>query len=315
MVDTLTTQPLEQANIYDRNLLYRAQQAQVLYGWGQKKNIKKNDGNTIRWRRFNALATNTSTLVEGITPAPTALSMSEVTATVAQYGAYGMISDMIDLVGIDPVLSEASDVFGQQAGESIETVVTNVVAAGTSVLYGTGSTRGAQSAAAPMTIALLRKALRNLDRNNTKRFNGEAQNSKVGNGYYNLLLHPNVVYDLQNDPEWKNMQQNIKPELLANGAMAMILNVMIYQSTLAPVFTGAGSGGVDVYGSILIGQNAFGVVDVAGTGKFKMIAKPLGSAGTADPLDQRATVGWKSVFATKILNDLFMLRIETGATL
>lgn len=314
MVDTLNTQTLQQANIYDRNLLYRAQAAQVFYQAGQKKNIRKNDGQTIRWRRFNALSVNTTALTEGVTPSATALSMTEVTATVAQYGGYGEVSDMLDLTGIDPVILEATDVFGQQAGESVETLTVNVMKAGTSVLYATGSSRGSQAASNIITVALIRKAVRNLDRNNTLRFNGQEQNKKVGQGNYIIFLHPSATYDLKNDSEWKTMQQNIRPEMLFDGSIGMIEGCQVIQSTLCPVFTGEGSGGADVYGTMVVGQHAFGVVDVAGTGKFKTYVKPLGSGGTADPLDQRATIGWKSVFQAKILNDNFMTRIEHGVT-
>jgi len=44
----------------------------------------------------------------------------------------------------------------------------------------------------------------------------------------------------------------------------------------------------------------------------KNIIKPLGSAGTADPLNQRATSGWKATFVAKILNNAFMTRIVSA---
>ncbi len=314
MVDTLTSQPLQQANFYDRELLYRAQQAQVFYDKGQKKNLKANSGNVIRWRRFNSLGVNTNTLTEGVTPTATALSMTEVTATVAQYGAYGEVSDMLDLIGIDPVIMESVQVFGQMAGESIETVVGNIIKAGTSVLYATGSARASQAATNIITVDLIRKAVRNLDRLNTLRFNGAEQQKKVGQGRYVAFMHPNVIYNLKQDTEWKNTQQYSRPELLFSGSIGEIEGCEIVQSTLCPVFTGEGSGGADVYGTIIIGQHAYGVVDVAGSGKFKTVVKPIGSGGTSDPLDQRGTIGWRSVFVSKILNDNFMIRLETGAT-
>jgi len=46
----------------------------------------------------------------------------------------------------------------------------------------------------------------------------------------------------------------------------------------------------------------------------KNIVKKMGSAGTEDPLDQRATSGWKVATTCKILNDDFLHRIEHGAT-
>ena len=53
------------------------------------------------------------------------------------------------------------------------------------------------------------------------------------------------------------------------------------------------------------------MVDVAGKGALLTIIKPHGSAGTSDPLDQRATVGAKvAAYAATILNELWILRIE-----
>lgn len=315
-METLSSQPLQQANYYDRELLYRAKQNQCFYNAGQKKNLRARDGNTIRWRRFNALAVNTSTLVEGVTPTGTALSMTEVTATVAQYGQYGEVTDMMDLVGIDPVIEEAVAVFGQQAGESIDTVVANIMSAGTSVMYATGSARATQAAANVITVALIRKAVRNLARNNTLRFSGgEDASSNSAKGFYMAFLSPSATYDLKNDTEWKNMQQQVRPESLVDGSIGQVEKCQIIESTLTPIFTGQGSGGVDVHGTMIMGMNAFGVVDVGGTGKFKTFVKQVGSAGAADPLDQRGTIGWKSTFVSKMLNDNFLTRIEHGVSL
>ncbi len=313
-METLTTQPLQQAEVYNRELLYRAQQAQCFYDKGQKKDLKKNSGNRVHWRRFNALTPSTATLTEGVTPTATSLSISEVTATPSQYGAYDYVSDLVDLMGIDPVVMEAVQVFGQMAGESIETVTVNIMAAGTSVMYATGTARNQQAATNIITVDLLRKLARNLDRNNSLRFTGAEQNKKIGQGRYILFLHPSVAYDLQRDTEWKAVQQYSQPELLFSGSMGAIFGFEIIQSTLCPVFTGAGSGGADVYGSIAIAQHAYGVLDVGGKGKFETVVKQIGSGGTSDPLDQRGTVGYKSIMTAKILNDNFMYRLETGAT-
>ena len=69
--------------------------------------------------------------------------------------------------------------------------------------------------------------------------------------------------------------------------------------------------GVDVHSTLIFGKDAYGMVDVAGSGALQIIIKPHGSAGTSDPLDQRATVGAKvAAYAAKILNELWIIRIE-----
>ena len=73
---------------------------------------------------------------------------------------------------------------------------------------------------------------------------------------------------------------------------------------------------VNVYGTLVYGQDAFGCVELGGNGaNVEVILKPTGSSGALDPLNQRGSVGWKvKGFCTVILQDDFIVRIESGAT-
>ncbi len=75
----------------------------------------------------------------------------------------------------------------------------------------------------------------------------------------------------------------------------------------------AGKNGRDVYATLILGENAYGTTELSNGGLVHII-KQLGSAGTADPLDQRATVGWKATCAAKRLVEEYMVRIESCST-
>lgn len=75
----------------------------------------------------------------------------------------------------------------------------------------------------------------------------------------------------------------------------------------------AGAKGRDVYATLVLGENAYGITEIEGGG-LKHIIKQLGSAGTSDPLNQRATAGWKATRAVKRLVEPFMVRIESAST-
>ena len=75
----------------------------------------------------------------------------------------------------------------------------------------------------------------------------------------------------------------------------------------------AGLEGCDVYATLIIGDNAYGTTELQGGG-LEHIVKQLGSAGTADPLNQRATAGWKATKAAVRLVEPYMIRIETAST-
>lgn len=77
--------------------------------------------------------------------------------------------------------------------------------------------------------------------------------------------------------------------------------------------TGAGKNGRDIYSTLFIAKNAYGVTNVEGGG-LETIIKQKGSAGTGDPLDQRSTVGWKATQTAEILSPEFLVRVETTAS-
>ena len=88
-------------------------------------------------------------------------------------------------------------------------------------------------------------------------------------------------------------------------------------NTLKIVPSGGASNGDEVHGTMIYGQNAFGTVKLGGKGKpnIQIIVKPLGSAGTSDPLNQRGTIAWKvNFFACAVLQDDFIVRIEHGVS-
>lgn len=313
MPDTLGSLTAEAKAFYDRLLLDRALPVLGLYKAGQARNIPKNGGNQVSFRRFNTLSTATSALTESTTPSAASLSVTEVTGTVAQYGNFVTISDALDLMGIDPVLEEATMLMGENAAQSVEEVIRAELVTGTSVIYGTGSARNQQTASSPITFNLVRKAVRTLAANDAEPFYSTRGEDGQG-GLYLGFIHPRMWYDLIGDTQILNTFSYSDPEKLYTMKIPELGQVAWIRTTKAPVFAGAGAASADVYAAMIVGQNAFGVVNVGGTGRFNSIIKQLGSSGSADPLDQRASVGWKAYQLPKILNNNFMVRIEAGVS-
>ena len=95
------------------------------------------------------------------------------------------------------------------------------------------------------------------------------------------------------------------------GSASITLSTNLTASSGADVFPGeAGAGGRDVYGTLLLGEDAYGVTEVTGGG-LQHIVKQLGSGGTTDPLNQRATAGWKAMKVAERLVELYMIRLES----
>ena len=102
-------------------------------------------------------------------------------------------------------------------------------------------------------------------------------------------------------------------KVLSNTASQMTLDTGVTAADDTVIYPGeGGSQGCAVYGCLFLGKGAYGVVDLSeGT---EVIVKPRGSSGTADPLDQRSSVGWKGIHAAAILYDEYMVRVECGSS-
>lgn len=318
MPDSLSTLTSEAVTLYEKVMLITAKAAQVFYDLGKMTPIGQNMGNTAQWRRLERLAINVTQLTEGVTPNETAMTVTPVSTTIHGYGAFVGYTDDLDVMGIDKIAAESIEMLGQHAGESVDTLVANVVKAGTSVTYATGTTRVQQDNAVPFTLALLRKSLTKLKVNNAKPFGNppSSTEAKSGKGYI-LVVHPRVEEDLWLDAEFKaTVEQNPNNSVFWNGMIGTVMGVKVLVSTLAPVFTAAGLASDNVYGSLLFAEDSFGVVNVGGDapGKYVLKTKAFGQGGMEDILDQRAGAGWKARQAPVILNNAFLDRIESGAT-
>ena len=300
----------EMKTYYSDYLIDMAEPELVHDQFGQKHPIPKNGGKTIEFRKYDPLPKALTPLTEGVTPNGQKLNMGVITATVKQYGGFIELSDMLLLTAIDNNLVQATKLLGSQAGRTLDTITREVLNGGTNVQYAEGqvNSRAALSYTDEntnhnLTVNAVRRAVRFLKVMNAPRING----------YYAGIIHPDCSYDLMSDPKWVNVKTYSDPEGIYEGEIGRIEGVRFVETSEAKVFTGAGASGRDVYSTLIIGADAYGVTEITGGG-LQHNVKQLGSAGTADPLNQRATAGWKATKVAERLVEAYMVRIETTST-
>ena len=377
----------EMKEYYDANIIRHAAPNLVHHQFGQMRVIPKNGGKSVEFRKLSPLAPAKTPLTEGVTPTGNSLNWSSVTSTLNQYGDYVTVSDMLCMTAIDDNLNEAGRILGNQAGETIDSVICEVLNAGTNVQYADGKAArhilvgGVEDESDYMSVDVIKRAVRTLKRNKAKKIDGS----------YVAIIHPDVAYDLMSDPAWENVKTYADPEDLYNGEIGRLHGVRFVESTETKIFdaknltessrtltyashsgsvitiTGslteseaaalagrkiimnsvaynvvsasgqtitvaepivtvqssaaskviypgeAGAKGRSVYSTLVLGAEAYGVTVLEGGGLSNII-KQLGSGGTADPLDQRATTGWKAVMTAEILVDEYMVRVETTSS-
>ena len=290
----------EMKTFYDMTLIDEAQSNLVHDQFGQKRPIPKNGGKTIEFRKFAPLAKALTPITEGVTPDGKSLEVSTITAEVAQYGDYITQSDVLELTSLDNTILEATKLLGRQAGVTLDTVVRDILHETTNVTYcakadGTAVTsRLALDNTCQLTVKEVQKVVAKL----------RAQNAPTIGGKYVAIIHPYVAYDLMRDPEWIDAHKYCKPDNLYEGEIGEIAGVRFVQTTEAKIFEGG------VFGSLFMGEGAYGVTEITGGG-LQTIVKQKGSAGTADPLDQRSSVGWKAIKTAELLIPQYIVRVES----
>lgn len=295
----------EQKTFYDRTLLSRLLPNLTFLKYGQKRPMPKNEGDTINFRRFNSLDVPAASLTEGVTPDGDNLSITAVTATVAQEGNWVRLSDKISMVGIDPVLTESAALMGENAAKTLETRCADVIFKGTSQQFAGGAASAAAIAAGKVVNSEeIKKAVRTLRNNNAEPLEG---------GYYIGFCDPSVAYDLQNDSLWQDISKYNGAENIMKGEIGRIHGVRFILTTMCPTDATTATAGT-LHKTLIVGKDAYGVVDVNGSSRPEIIIKPTGSAGTEDPLNQRASVGWKAMAVTVRLQELAMVCIQSMAS-
>ncbi len=310
-LNTTTELSAEMKTFYDKTLITLASPYLVHDQFGQKRDIPKNGGKIIEFRKFSALPKALTPLTEGVTPNGKKLSASTVTSTVEQYGDYIEQTDVLELTAVDNTIVEATKQLAAQAGLTMDTIVRNELVGGYNVMYVPRVVDGVENVVNARNVidktALLRvedvfKAAARL----------KAMNAPKIDGYYVGIIHPYVAYDLMQKAgnQWMEVQKYTTPENMLTGEIGCIGGVRFVETTEAKIWE-AGSNACAVFATLIMGADAYGVTSVAGGG-IEHIVKQKGYGD--DPLNQRSSIGWKGLKTAKRLVEEYIIRIESGST-
>lgn len=309
----------------EKELLKRGLPFLVLEKFGQAKTLPEASSKVIKFRRYSALPTVPTALTEGVTPTGQQLAVTDITATLTQYGDKVTISDVIMDTHEDPVLNEAVTLIGEQAAQMIEKMRFGVLKAGTNVLYANGAARNAVNTA--ITVNLQRRAVRALKRQNA-RFITSVVRSTPSYGTENVapgfvaLIHPDLEADVRQLSGFVPAEKYGSMTPWEN-ELGKCEDVRYVSSTIFEPWADAGGAkgtmlsttgtSADVYPVLYVARDAYGIVALKGMfAVTPMVVNPKPS--DSDPLAQRGHVGWKAMQTAVILNDLWQVRVEVAAT-
>lgn len=291
---------------YDKLLLNLLVQTDFHHAkFAQNRDMPTRTGDTVNFRKISKLEPSLTPLTEGITPEGQTGNVTAISVSTKQYGDYMAFTDLVDVTTVDPILKEYTVEMARAARETLDILVREELNGGSNVHYAGGKTSRATLAAGDKpTINDLRKIVLAMKKAHVK---------PAAGGKFIVMVTPDVMFDLLDDPKFEKayeIGQNNTPFI--KGEVADIYGMKFVEVLNGKVFEGEGASGVDVHSTLVLGEKPYGITKIKGNGDVQTIIKPLGSAGTADPLNQRQSIGWKvNAFAVKRLYEEAIARYES----
>jgi N4-gp56 family major capsid protein len=310
---------MEFSALYDPLHLLRVTQMMKFDKYAQARFIPANSGvKSMFALRYRSLKPANTPLVEGVPPTESSIVREKVEFSVAQYGSFITYTDQFDVFDVDTVKGEITDVLGDQAALTADVVIRDVISAGARVIYaGSATSRNdVASKGTKITTTDLQLAVLNLKNARAKKITSVVTGStKISTvpvrGAYVGIVHPNVVEDLRSLDGWINAENYAYTSDLMDDEVGSWGDIRFVENTNAKQVV---VNSKTVYLTLILGQDAYASVSVRGKQGTEMVYKPLTSGGVENPLNQKGSVGWKMYAGAKILNELFMVRIESTAT-
>jgi N4-gp56 family major capsid protein len=279
-----------------------------------------NPGASVKFTVFADLAAATTALGEAEDVTPVAMSDSQVTVTLNEYGNATVTTAKLRATSFLPVDPVAAQAVGYNAGLSIDTIARNVLEAGDNVIYATG---GAVDPSSRTTV----NADDTLSSNDVRRVVAQLRGANVPtiNGSYVGFIHPDVSYDFRSATDaaaWRTPANYVNPEGIYNGEIGMFEGVRFMESSRAPLFanasdgSGSSTGGgatVDVYGTLIMGRQALAKAVSSGGGYGSQPTMVYGQV--TDVLKRFQPVGWKHFVGYGVFRQEALRRIESASSI
>ena len=285
---TVAELPPAVRDYYDRLLLKTAYPMLVHNRFAQKRVIPRKSGDTAVFRRYARLATVPIPLDDGITPPGAQLSATDIKARASFYGNFVIFTNQIALTVEDRVLNESSRLLAQNLAQTIDELTRDVLTSCTTIVQASGGTNG--STPTEITQEDIDTVILTLLGNDadliSEVITGEMKlgTTPVRPSFWGML-DTALLDDLEECDHFVSTTSYPNQKIL-DAEWGATKNVRWLYTSVGAVSTATPA----VYTCPIVGKEAYGAVHL-GSESGEFYVNPLGSAGAADPLKQRGSVG------------------------
>lgn len=307
---------------YDRLLLDNLYPNLYLYQLALKKRLPKNQGKVIHFTRYFKSGSGSGhvtpfAFTEGTPIGLSALSAVAISTTVAGIGSAIGLSDFVVMTAVSDVVKASVFELSKGLALAIDTNIRAAISATGTILPARNTDTGSSSL---ITTTSTIKAV-DLMRATGALRQGDARSWP--DNFYAAVVAPRVAFDLRNDTTavqaWGVVNQGTPAgqQRIWQGEVGTLYGCRVIESTNAKAFRGGAaslfkiSAAASGFLTMVVAPGAFGVVELDGN-SASVFVKQVGSAGTADPVNQKGSVGVKAYLASVVLEAARMKRIPSG---
>jgi len=334
-----------------QGMLEHAQPITVLGDFGTQREMPQNATDTLVFRRTLPLGAsltgtniqnggpagyvatpnlnaNNFLLSEGVTPNSQSITFQDVSVQLQQFGVLFKFSSKVESLYEDDIPAEMQKLTGETLAEVLELVRYGVMKAGSTVIYGNGSSRSSVNTV--ISLNALRKAARVLESNRARRVTsrlapGPNFSTRAVQPSYLVFLHTDAESDVRNLPGFTRVEEYGSFKPAHDREVGAVEQFRFISSPLFAPFSGAGSStlngcvsvansAVDVYPLLVVAEDAWGQVALKGFNSLTPVVLRAADRNHANPLGQFGYVGAQTWFNAVRLNEAWMARVEVGVT-
>lgn len=315
------------ANWAAAQMLKHAEPVICLGLFGQIKPIPKNRASSAKFRRPIPFATATAALTEGVTPVSHKIQYEDVSVALRQFGDVVEITDWVDDLSEDPVLSDVMMLSGEQAAATTEELLWGILKAGTNKFYANGTQRTDVNTV--VSLNKIHAIIRNLRVNRampvTQMLDGNSNYlTKPVEGGYVAFAHTDCEHDIRALTGFTPTAQYGQRKILSPLELGCVENLRFILSPVLDPYADAGGAkgamkstsgtSADVYPIVVVTRDYYATCPLAGQGAVKPTVINPGKIEKSDPLGQRGYIGWKTWWAGVILNEAWGAILECAVT-
>jgi len=285
-----------------------------LYGFGTKRTVPSNFGVSIKIPRLKKQNIVAVRATEGAIVGTCPLSSQFVSGTLKQFAGAYKHSDIVIMTALSDVVELSLRDIARDLAKQMDTHVRDVLSGIGTRIGGGGALATSVATANTIKASDLLKAVVLLE---------GAENPRPPDGHFPFIAHPYQTYSLQTSltgNSWLEINKSTSDTALANlyrSEIGRLFGARVLTSTnMKRSLTGLQgiSNGASGFIGYMFAPDAYYVTEISEM-TAKTFIKPLGSAGTADPANQQASVAAKVFFTAIPANwgsEVRMIRIASG---